>query len=105
MTRVVTSRAADLDIVRAVEHYADQADAETASRFIDALELATRRLAAFPGSGSATAEARTGIPGLRAIGAEGFPFLVFYTCDEDAVRVHRVLHERRDIDREFQPWI
>ncbi|WP_298870365.1 type II toxin-antitoxin system RelE/ParE family toxin [uncultured Microbacterium sp.] len=105
MTRVVTSRAADVDIARAVEHYRDQADVETVSRFIDALEQATRRLATFPGSGSATAEVRTGIPGLRAIGAEGFPFLLFYTCDDDAVRVHRVLHERRDIDTEFRPWI
>lgn len=105
MTRVVTSRAADLDIARAVEHYRDHAGDETASRFIDALEQATRRLAAFPGSGSATAEVRTGIPGLRAIGVEGFPLLVFYTCDDDAVRVHRVLHERRDIDAQFHPWI
>lgn len=105
MTRVVSSRAADLDIARAVEHYRDQADPETALRFINAIELAARRIADFPTSGSATAEVRTGIPGLRVLREEGFPFLLFYTCDDDAVRVHRVLHERRDIDAEFQPWI
>lgn len=27
------------------------------------------------------------------------------TCDDDAVRVHRVLHERRDIETQFHPWI
>lgn len=31
----------------------------------------------------------------------GFPQGLFSTCDDDAVRIHRVLHDRRDARGEF----
>lgn len=100
-SRVVSSRAADDDIAGAVEYYREVADLKTAARFVDAVEEAVRRIAAFPSSGSAGAEAQTGIAGLRAMSVTGFPQRLFHTSDDDAVRVHRVLHERRDARGEF----
>ncbi|OZD43755.1 hypothetical protein CH252_24780 [Rhodococcus sp. 06-1477-1B] len=97
--RVVSSNAADDDLVGAVDFYRQTADAETAAQFVDAVERGIGRIASFPSAGSATAEALTGIPGLRSMAVERFPFHLFYTIDEDAIRVHRVLHERRDATR------
>lgn len=99
--RVVSTRAADGDIAGAVEYYREVADAETAERFVDAVQEAVQRVAAFPSSGSARAEAHTGIAGLRVMRVTGFPHGLFYTCDDDAVRIHRVLHDRRDAQGEF----
>lgn len=99
--RVVSSRAADDDIAGAVEYYREVADVDTAATFVDAVEEAVTRIAAFPSSGSARAEAQTGIAGLRIMSVDGFPQVLFYTCDDDAVRIHRVLHDGRDARGEF----
>jgi toxin ParE1/3/4 len=99
--RVVSSRAADDDLAGAVDCYRHVADAETAARFVDAVELGIRRLAAFPSAGSAGAEVLTGIPGLRSMAVEKFPYALLYTADDGVVRIHRVLHERSDAPRRF----
>ncbi|NYF30328.1 plasmid stabilization system protein ParE [Microbacterium sp. JAI119] len=39
----------------------------------------------------------TEIPEIRAFPLRSHPYLIIYTHDPDAVRVHRVLHTRRDI--------
>lgn len=98
--RVVSSHATDDDLTGAVEVYRPTADAATAERFFDAIEQCVRRSAAFPSVGSMSAEALTGIPGLRSLAVERFP----YTNDDDVVRVHRVLHARRDVGRAFADW-
>ncbi|WP_144783375.1 type II toxin-antitoxin system RelE/ParE family toxin [Microbacterium sp. BH-3-3-3] len=99
--RVVSSHAADEDLADAVEVYRETADSETAARFVDAVEQCLRRIAAFPSAGSMSAEVDTGIPGLRRLAVEKFPYHLFYTADEDVVRVHRVLHARRDVGGAF----
>jgi len=99
--RVVSSNAADDDLSGAVDFYRQTADAETAARFVDAVELCIRRIGAFPAAGSASAEALTGIPGLRSVVLEKFPYRLLHTTDDDVVRIHRVLHERRDAERSF----
>jgi len=95
--RVVSSHATDDDLTGAVEVYRPTADAATAERFFDVIEQCVRRSAAFPSVGSMSAEALTGIPGLRSLAVERFR----YTNDDDVVRVHRVLHARRDVGRVF----
>lgn len=95
--RVVSSNSADDDLSGAADFYRQTADAETAERFIDAAELVIRRIAAFPSVGSTKVEALTGVPGLRSLAVEGFPYQLLYTSDDDVIRVHRVLHQRRDI--------
>lgn len=97
--RVVSSHSADDDLSGAVDFYRQAADAEAAEPFVDAAEIAVRRVAAFPSMGSMAAEVLTGIPGLRSCALDGFPYQLLYTCDDDLVRIRRVLHERRDIAR------
>ncbi|MDT0116725.1 type II toxin-antitoxin system RelE/ParE family toxin [Microbacterium sp. PRF11] len=99
--RVVSSHAADEDLAGAVEVYRQTAGTETAARFVDAVEQCLRRIAAFPSAGSSSVEGHTGIPGLRRLAVEKFPSHLFYTADEDVVRVHRVLHACRDVEGAF----
>lgn len=99
--RVVSSHAADDDLAGAVEVYRQTADAATAERFVDAIERCVRRIAAFPSAGSVSTEALTGIPGLRSLAVERFPYQLLYTNDDDVVGVHRMLHARRDVGRVF----
>ncbi|PTT19180.1 plasmid stabilization system [Microbacterium sp. HMWF026] len=99
--RVVSSRAADDDLFGIIDYYRQAADAETAERFVDAVEAGIRRIADFPSAGSSSAEVRTGIPGLRSMTLDRFPYHLLYTMDDDAVRIHRVLHVRRDAERSF----
>lgn len=95
--RVVTSTQADDDIVQAVEHLLDAGAYAAATGLINALESAKERIAEFPSIGSTRFALATNIPDLRDVAVRRFPYVVFYTEDEDAVRIHRVLHTSRDI--------
>jgi len=95
--RLVTTRRADDDIAGAVTRYLGDAGPEVALEFIDDLRHAMGRLTAYPSLGSARLELVTEIPDIRAFALRSHPYLVIYTDDPDAVRVHRVLHTRRDI--------
>lgn len=104
--RVGPSNAAADDLISAIEVYrktadAETADAETAARFIDAVPQCTRRIAIFPSTGSLRVEVLTGIPGLRSLAVEKFPYQILSTADDDVVRVHRVLRARRDVEGDF----
>lgn len=94
---LVTTRRADEDIDGAVTHYLSEAGPHVAIAFIDEVQHAMSRLAAHPCLGSARFEPVTEIPEIRAFPLRNHPYLVIYTGDPDAVRVHRVLHTRRDI--------
>ncbi len=99
--RVVTTTRADEDVESVVDHYREVANPGTASTFIDALESAKNLIAEYPSIGSPRLSVELGIPGLRAISTRGFPYLLIYTEDTDAMRVHRVLHTRRDVVSEL----
>jgi len=99
--RVGPSNAAADDLISAIEVYRKTADAETAARFIDAVPQCTRRIAIFPSTGSLRVEVLTGIPGLRSLAVEKFPYQILSTADDDVVRVHRVLRARRDVEGDF----
>ena len=95
--RVVTTRRADEDVAAAVDHLVDQGATKAALNFVDALEDATVLIGEHPRLGSTRLGSEVGIPELRTTAVRMFPYLVFYTNDDDAVRVHRVLHTARDI--------
>lgn len=94
---VVTTRRADEDIARAAAYYLEVGDPAVAHAFVDALEAATALIAKHPSIGSPRFAVETGIDELRALALQRFPYLVFYTEDSDAIRVHRVLHTSRDL--------
>lgn len=100
--RVVTTRRADEDIHNAVAYYLEVAARDSALHFIDELENAKDLLAEHPSIGSARFAVETAISELRGLALSRFPYVVFYTEDPDAIRVHRVLHTSRDIPAELQ---
>ncbi|WP_082097394.1 type II toxin-antitoxin system RelE/ParE family toxin [Demequina silvatica] len=102
VVRVVTTRGADADIAEALAHYAAEAGPALAVELVDALEAATTVLARQPAIGSARFAAATGIADLRGLALARFPYVMLYTVDSDAVRVHRVLLTARDIPTTLQ---
>jgi toxin ParE1/3/4 len=99
--RVVTTRRADEDVDGALAHYLGEGAADAAFGFVDALEDAKGLLRDHPSIGSPRFAIETGIPELRGLSLQRFPYVVFYTDDPDAVRIHRVLHMSRDIPAEL----
>ncbi|MDQ0613935.1 toxin ParE1/3/4 [Microbacterium sp. W4I4] len=99
--RAVTTRRADEDIEHAVSYYLEQGAMDAALSFVDALESAKALMCRHPSVGSSGFAAELGIPELRALALQTYPYIVFYTDDADVVRVHRVLHSSRDIPARF----
>lgn len=56
-----------------------------------------RSLGAHPMIGSPRLAVEIGIDEIRTLSLPRFPYVVIYTDDADAVRIHRVLHASRDI--------
>lgn len=100
--RLVTTKHADEDIDEAAAQYRLDGGVDVAVRFADALEGAVRVISEFPSIGSTRFATELGIDDLRVQALGRFPDLIFYTDDADAVRVHRVLHEKRDIPAELR---
>jgi len=102
MKPVFRRAAADQDVQGIVDYYREQAGAEIASNFVDALQSATTRLARQPAAGSPRYAHKLGIQGLRTWPLHGFPYRVFYFEYSGSIEVWRVLHERRDIPTHLQ---
>lgn len=94
---VVPRARARADIDLAVDHYADEAGADVALSFIDALEQTYAFIGEAPAAGSPRWSSELGLPGLRTMRLKGFPWLVSCVEFETRVDVWRVLHARRDI--------
>ncbi|MCI1018539.1 type II toxin-antitoxin system RelE/ParE family toxin [Microbacterium sp. C5A9] len=92
---------ADDDITNAVSYLRRTAGRDVARRLIDALQSARKHIGEFPAIGSSRFAIETKIPELRDFALHRFPYVVFYTDDEDAVRIHRVLHASQDIPAEL----
>ena len=101
--RVVPRALARRDVDEAVDHYLDEAGAETALRFVDALERAYAHIGRHPASGSTRYGHELDIPGLRSWPVRPFPHLVFYVDRENRVDVWRVLHGSRDMPAWVRP--
>lgn len=98
---VVTTRRADEDIAQAVAFYLETATTSVAEEFVGALEATVQLIARHPSIGSQRFAAEAGLPEVRGVALQRFPYIVFSTEDPDAIRVHRVLHTSRDLPAEF----
>lgn len=85
------------DVDSAVEYYANEAGADVALGFIDALEQAYTFFGEMPAAGSPRRSHELSLTGLRTIRLKGCPWLVFYLEFESHVDVWRVLHATRDM--------
>ena len=96
-TPVVLRPQAESDVDEAVAYYEQNADAEVALRFVDALNRAYAQIVASPGPGSPRYTHVLKFPGLRHRPLARFPHLVFYIAQSDHLDIVRVLHSARDI--------
>ena len=94
---VIPRERAERDIDTAAGYYFEEGGADLALRFINALESATRHIAANPATGSPRYASALALPGLRFWSLKRFPYLIFYVERADHVDVWRVLHGQRDI--------
>lgn len=94
---VIPRAKARADVELAVAYYADEAGADVALGFINALEQAYSFIADTPGAGSPRWSHELNLPGLRSLGLKGFPWLIFYLELHSHVDVWRVLHAKRDM--------
>ena len=99
---VVPREQARRDVEAAIDHYADEAGADVAFGFIDALENADRLIAARPATGSPRYGHELGLPGLRHRRLKRYPYLIFHVDRDGHVDIWRVLHAQRDIPARLQ---
>lgn len=85
------------DVEGAIDYYADEAGADVALKFVDALKDAYRAIGVRPATGSPRYGHELEVPGLRSRRIGRFPFLIFYMERDDHIDVWRVLHAQRDI--------
>lgn len=75
---------------------------EAADRFAEAIAAAYDRLAETPGIGAARDFGNPKLKGMRMWLVPGFSnYLIFYTSSESELRILRVLHGARDVERLF----
>ena len=100
MKRIIRSTARD-DILRQFRYYlVDQARPEVAHRFLEAVEKTIEKILRTPEAGARREFSSRLLAGLRSWPVEGFENIrVYYLAEETAVRVVRVLHGKRDIQR------
>ena len=100
MNPVIRPRAHD-DILRQFRWYLVEQDApDAAFRFVDAVEASVERLLRMPNIGAPRELRDPALNGLRVWPVKDFEeFLIFYVVEGDTVRVIRILHGKRDIDR------
>ncbi|MFJ6324236.1 MULTISPECIES: type II toxin-antitoxin system RelE/ParE family toxin [unclassified Rhizobium] len=96
---VIPRDLAQSDVEAAVDYYMQESGAELALGFIDALEVAYDLIARHPQAGSPRFGYELGLPELRSVSLQRYPYVVFYRDQTDYVDVWRVLHGKRDIPR------
>ncbi len=65
--------------------------------YVEELQNAYKLIASHPGFGSLRFAYEIGLPSLRSVQLERYPYLVFYLEQLDHIDVWRVLHAKRDI--------
>ena len=95
---VRVEREAREDLFAAKDYYSQEAGADVADRFTDAVEAALERLATSPLAGRRWQEPVSArLEGLRVRRVPSFPYLLFYLVEDARVSVLAALHERRDL--------
>lgn len=92
--------AAKEDILRHFLYLLDQEAPEAAARFIEAVDRTIIKLAARPSIGAPKKFKNPRLAGLRRWPVDGFEAVgIYYISVKDILRVVRILHGKRDIDR------
>ncbi len=99
--KLVIRPAAREDILRQYRYYLIEQDAEAAAeRFLDAVRAAVESVFRRPGVGTRKIFGNVALQGFRSWPVKGFPAIrIYYIASDEAVRVIRVLHGKRDIER------
>jgi toxin ParE1/3/4 len=92
------------DIQESAEYLADEASAEVAERFLNAIDELTHKLAGLPQIGVACHFCNPRLRGVRRFPVAGFEkWLVFYQASDAGIEIVRVLHGARDIASILDP--
>jgi toxin ParE1/3/4 len=92
--------AAKDDIIRQFRYYLLEDALEAAVHFLDAVDESIEAICQMPNIGAPKPVKNPILSGLRSWAVKGFEdILIFYIVQPDALRVVRVLHGRRDIQR------
>ena len=98
--RHVIRPAAKEDILRQFRYYLIKDALEAANRFLDAVEGTIDAVCRMPLIGAPKSLKNPILSGLRSWPVKGFEdVLIFYIVQTDTLRIVRVLHGRRDIQR------
>lgn len=100
MIAVIRPQARD-DLIRQFRWYLVERDApDAAFRFVDAVESSIEALIRMPDMGAPKPLKNPALSGLRSWPVKGFDeILIFYLVEGETLRVVRVLHGRRDVNR------
>jgi toxin ParE1/3/4 len=89
-----------------IAYFIAEDDLDAADRFAIALDAAYHRLAEMPGIGVSREYNNPKLRDVRMWPIPGFPkYLIFYNATATELRVLRVLHGARDLERLFAPEI
>lgn len=87
------------DFLGTYRQYLLDAGPEVANRFSDMVDQAVTTISESPGAGSLRYAEIFGVPGLRYIAPQRFPYLIFYVVDAMASRVLDIRRVRSSIQR------
>ena len=86
------------DLYRQGRYYVEEGSAETAARFLAAVERALAQLVAMPELGARRTYRHPNLTGLRMWRIRGFrESLIFYRPTKEGIEVVRALHAKRDL--------
>jgi toxin ParE1/3/4 len=92
--------AAKDDIIRQFRYYLREEAFHTATRFLGAIDESIEAICRLPHIGAPKRSKNPVLSGLRSWPVKGFEdILIFYLVRPDILRVIRVLHGKRDIQR------
>ena len=99
MKHVIRPAARD-DILRQFRYYLLEDAFDAAERFVEAVNHSIESLCRMPKMGAPKRLKNPALTGLRSWAVQGFEDIrIFYTVQDDVLRVIRVLHGKRDISR------
>ena len=97
--RLFIQEAAEQDILRQVEHYAEKGLPEIAQRFSAGVVTSLARLIERPAVGSSRSIANPKLLGLRTWPVKGFEnFRIYYLLQAEELVVVRVLHSKQNTE-------
>lgn len=99
MNHVIRPAAKD-DILRQFRYYLLEDALDTAMRFVEAVDESIAAICMMPNAGAPKLLRNSTLEGLRFRAVKGFEdILIFYIVQADGVKIVRILHGRRDLQK------